>query len=338
MGRSKFIFAFLVFTLISGVGCIRRPLEEPGNRTNVNVKVTTNAILNVSTKVYNDKIPLPEIDPEVMHVLFFEPDGENLITEAYISNRSVDSEGQMNFHGSVLINPGRYKLMIYNFGMETTLIRDYNKWSRSQAYTNSVSDNIVKAYKSKAPEDEIIAYEPDHLLLSVDTEVEIPYHEGEHTIHAEASTVIDTYYLQIMVDGLEYVSGASAFLTGMASGNVLSERKPVTEPQNTIYFNLLKSKDGDSPVICNVFNTFGHIPDKPNKLEVTFDLRTLDGRTIQKTFDITDVFKTPEAIENHWLLIKEKITIDPPDNPGTGGGGMDPSVSDWEDENHDILI
>ncbi len=333
--------AVAALSLVLTAACERRPLHDPEEFATVKIKLKTNAIFNVTTGIYNENIPVPNVTPDVMHVLFFEEDGDNLITETYISNKGTDEEGNTVISGTIQIDPGKYRMMIYNFDTKTTNIGHYNKWSQAYAYTNPVADHISsKYYASKAARaQEIVAYEPDHLIVATEPEQFIPYHEGTYTIHADAHTIIDTYYLQIYVEGVEWVSSASAYLSGMASGNILSENHRITDPPHTVYFTLNPSRDGDRDVIANVFNTFGHIPGNTNNLDITFNLRTRDGRNLQHTFDITDVFKTPEAIEKHWLLINETIKVDPPEgyNPDAGGG-MDPSVDDWVNENHDINL
>ena len=53
-----------------------------------------------------------------------------------------------------------------------------------------------------------------------------------------------------------------------------------------------------------------------------------------RTFDISGLFETENAIRHHWLLLDETIKIDPPPT----GGGFDPKVDDWDEEHHDVII
>ncbi len=293
---------------------------------------------NINTGIYNPAVPVPEIEQEVMHVMFYDQKSGNMVTEAYISERSTAPNGNPVISGNVMISHGNFRMLGYNFGTLSTIIKDYDSWPRITAHTGTVTESIVDDYRSRAPEDEVINYEPDHLLTTSHAEEYIPYHEDIWQIDAVAKPILDTYYIQIKVEGLEYVSSASAFLSSMASGNRLAETERITDPVSTIYFSLMKSEDKGSPVICNVFNTFGHIDGLENSLFVTFDVRTKDGRASQHSFDITDVFKTEDAINHNWLLIEETIVIEPPEEDVAGGGGMDPSVSDWENENHEIFL
>ena len=90
-------------------------------------------------------------------------------------------------------------------------------------------------------------------------------------------------------------------------------------------------------ILYTTFNTFGKIPELKNNLQITFEFITTYGKTYSETFDITEIFATPEAINNHWLLIDHTITIPEPP-PGTSGGGFRPIVDDWGDINTDGKI
>ena len=80
------------------------------------------------------------------------------------------------------------------------------------------------------------------------------------------------------------------------------------------------------------FNTFGKLPGKETKLWLTIFLTTQSGQTVEWHKDITDeFFDNPE----HKIIIEDEIVV--PDPPaGSGGGGFQPGVSEWEEEHHYI--
>ena len=314
-------------------GCERRPLEDQDFRTRVQVRVNLDGIQNVTCDIYNDKIPVPTIDPEVMHVLFY--DGNGIATESYISSREEDSEGKTVISGEVSVTPGTYRVLAYNFGTETTLISGLGSYEGALASAAAVSETIASRYKASTGEEGVVVYEPDHLVVAREPDEVIPPHTGLYTIEAECRTVVESYYLQVKVDGLEYVSGAQAWLSGLVESCAIASGGRSGLPGVTEYIPLLKSDDKGEPVICAVFNTLGRIDGSTNELNVTFDLKTTDGKSVRKTFDISDLFLTENCVKHHWLLLDEVIKIDPPKN---AGGGFDPSVDDWDDEHHDILI
>lgn len=330
----------ILIALAALVSCQHRPLHDPDFSTKINVNVNISAVANITCDVYNDKIPVPEMTPEVMRVLFFDTEKDKLLAESFITEVQKDATGQISVSGELSILPGEYRLLIYQFGTESTMISDYDSWDNAEAYTDPLSDEMLKSLALKATagqDDQLLRYQPDHVLVARNQRETIPYHSGVHTIHAEASTIVESYYLQVKVEGLEYVSSSRAILTSMSPAANMVEATATNTPASAIYIPLLKSDDKGVPVICNVFNTFGRIPESTNELIVTFELRTVDGRLISKNFDISDKFLSEECLKHHWLLIEEAIVVPPPENPDPDvGGGFDPSVGDWENEYHEI--
>lgn len=325
----------ILLLLAVAPGCRRRPLEDPDYRTLVKVKVDISGISNVTCDIYNDKIPVPKIEPEAMHLLLFDEDASRVAAETFLTDVSTDADGVRTVSGEVVVAPGTYRYLAYDFGTEATLVRNYNVWDEAEAYTESAPSSIQKRFRSRSGEPLNILEEPDHLVVAAREREMIPYHEGTYTIYAEARSVVESWYLQIKVDGLEYVSSAQAVLSGMVGSDLIATDTRVTDPEAVVWFNMQKSDDKGVPVICTVFGTFGHIERSTNDLEVTFNIRTTDGKTVVKTFDISGLFETENAINHHWLLLEETIKIDPPQQTG---GGFDPKVDDWDEEHHDVII
>lgn len=332
-----FEFAFMLLGLLLGMcGCEFRPLEDPNRGVNIRVKVNVNTVSNVTAHIYNEKIPVPEIYPDAMHVLFYEEGGDKMVSESFITKREMGTDGTCTMSGFVNILPGTYRMLIYSFGDNYTKVNDYKSWSQVYASAVEVSDNITNRYKTLATLNSrtspVVTHTPDHVVVARNAEEKIPYYSDSYTIHAEATTVIDTYYLQIKVDGLQYVSTAKAFLSGMASGNLLSKGELIADSESILYFKLEKSEDQGEPVLCAVFNTFGRLEDSVNSLSITLDVATVDGRSESYTYDITDLFHSELCQKYHWLLLEERMQVQKP----SGGGGYGPGVTDWEEDNHKV--
>lgn len=337
MGATRYIAWTLsvMLGLLALGGCHRRPLEDPADYTAIRVKVNVKGILNVTCDVYNEKIPVPKIEPDAMHVIFFDKKGGSVAAETFITDVQTDADGVRSLNGSISIMPGAYKMLVYDFGTEATLIRDYYDYEKALAYTDPVPAMVANQFKTRVDDNQVLYGEPDHLVVASSESEEIPYHDELYTIYTDAKSVVESWYLQIKVDGLEYVSGANAVLSGMASGNFIATDTRVENPPSSLWFELRKSDDKGTPVICAVFNTFGHIDKSQNDLNVTFNIKTTGGKTVLKTFDISSLFETENAVKHHWLLLEETIKIDP---PATGGGAFDPKVDDWDEEHRDIEI
>lgn len=326
--------AVLVCALVLAAGCHRRPLEDPEYLTKVNVEVNIDNIQNVTCDIYNPAIPVPEIKPDAMHVIFFDKKG-SVAAETFITDVTTAENGRRVISGEFSIAPGRYKMLIYDYGTDATLVKDYYSWENACAYTDPVAAYVKNQYSSKGEGVPLnILDEPEHLMVARNSNEVIPYHFGVHNIYAEARSVVESWYLQIKVDGLEYVTGAQALLGGMVGSNLIATDTRVEQPEAAIWFKMVKSEDNGTPVICAVFNTFGHIDGSDNDLEVTFDLVRTDGKKFRKTFNISELFASENAVRHHWLLLDETITIDPP----KASGGYDPIVGDWDDEHREIDI
>lgn len=328
--------------IVLGVaGCQRRPLEDPDFYTKVKINVNVKSVQNVTCDIYNPDIPVPKISPEVMHVSFYNVEGDKLLAESFISNLETDAEGNISISGNVSILPGEYKMMAYQFGEERAQVGQYRDYREAYAYTDPLSESDIKSLSLKANYASIgqkLRYQPEHIVAAHSDSETIPYHQGVYTIEAQAGTLVQTYYLQVGINGAEYVSMSRAVITSMSPGVRISTGKEDVAEPCAIYIPLIKSEDKGRSVICNVFNTFGRVEDSTNKLYLSFDVRTVDGQTITKEYDITELFKSEMCVKHHWLIIDDVIDIPKPVTPTPGGGGFDPSVKDWEDEHYDISI
>ena len=334
-----------MFSLAMLGGCQLRPLVDPEYNTYVRIKVNTDNIRNVTTGIYNEDVAVPEIAPEVMHVLFYEPDGNSLVAESFVSESSSDGDGYTWISGYLSLVPGDYRMLAYNFGTESTLIRDGHLYDGIQAYTNEISGTLRSSLSSRANGDnERIVYVPDHLFTDRNEELSTSYGSDIDTLrnadgdHFTAGSIVLSYYLQIRVKGIDWISSAVGLLTGMAGSATLNDGQIRMEDPVTVYFEMQRGPSAaNEGFIYTTFHTFGKLPDASNELAITFDVRTTDGRALTTTLDITDKFSEPDAIDHQWILLDEVLNIpEPPE--GSDGGGFVPGVDDWEDIETDIII
>jgi hypothetical protein len=111
-----------------------------------------------------------------------------------------------------------------------------------------------------------------------------------------------------------------------------------TDPVN-LYFSMLyegsknrATSENTAEILHATFTTFGKIPELTSELTLNFEFAKSDGSSQIETIDITEVFNTPMAIENQWLLLDKEIAITKP----IGSGGMDPGVDGWKEEEADL--
>ena len=359
---------FIVLGIALAISCERRPLHDPSELVTIRIKVDVKAVTNVNTNVRNcvelygsnaslwdEKIG--QLDPEMMRVLVYDPFSDRLLTQSFISSSTVDEEGNKVFEGTLGISHGRYNFLVYNFDTPTTQVTSENTESNILAFTDEISPAMRAKYmgtrndpQQPDPYENVhIHYEPEHLMVANHRDIYIEPHDTLVVVKTEASTVVDTYYLQVRVEGLQFASSATAVISGLSPSNHIGLKLRDNKPSSAVIFDLQKGRDlsltGDNKdILCAVFNTFGKISESTSKLYITFNVYDTAGNLLQYTADMDTIFETELAIEKHWLIIDESyfhiVIPDPGVNPPTphGDGGFQPRVDDWEDETGETEI
>ena len=342
MRRRLFILILAVLTVLTG--CKRRELEYSNANINLNLRINLNVRINGEMQV------LPT--PEMMRVMFFDPDNYQLITESYLPANG----------GRISLPPGKYKFIGYNFDTEATLLRNDRNYYSIEAYTNEVSSamkssiiNAIRYGKSatKADTDEdawaialknlqesSIIYEPDHLFVS-HQDVEVLNIAEDQTIEADAETIIETWKISVRIKNEQYMASARALLTGQIASNFigLPKEEGKTDTDVTLMFDMNAGSDAaDNDIVVGQFNTFGKNPNVKSRLWLTIIIKTVGGETVEWHRDITDEFYMDDAINDQTITIEDEILIPEPPDSGGGGGGFQPGVDDWEEENIPINI
>ena len=321
--------------------CERRPLVDTTNEATVKVRIKINAIANVTTGVYNKHIPVPDISPNVIRVMFYDVNTKQVRAQGFISKKGVDVDGTPYLMGEVSVRPGTYDVLCYNFDTPSTIVSNENNWNSITAYTSEISDLLYTRLTSRGPTTTplpAIYYEPDHLLVAREEKINIPEHTETIVIETEATSVVDSYYIQIRLKNGKYASDATAVLTDLSPSNRIGPNEREHTEYAATFFNMHRSTDpriraDNQEVLCAVFNTFGkredHIdPSVESQLYVTFNVITTEGKIVDMTVNMDSIFRTEPAIEKHWLLIDKVFEIPAPSNEG-----FKPSVGQWDEEN-----
>ena len=343
MRVTRNILAALLLLVVTA--CQRRPLEMSSVSINLNLSIK----LNVQVNGHYQQLP----EPEMMRVMFFNPETDNLITESYLPAKG----------GRISLPPGKYKYIGYNFDTESTLLRNDRNFNSIEAYTNEVPKSLKasminailygKKANTKADEDDEewaeaveqmqenpVVYEPDHLFVSR-KDVEILNVSGDQTIEADAETIIETWKITLQIKNAKYIASASALITGQIGSNFigLPKEEGKTDTDVTLLFDMKAGTDSDeNDFLEGQFNTFGKNPAVESRLWLTIIIKTTGGETLEWHQDITDEYSTEMAHEEQIIQLEDEIEVPEPANPGEGGGGFQPGVDDWNEENVPIDI
>ena len=342
-----------LYTLMACICCIalssceHRILTDPTNVHYVRVYLDEE-IKNVNCGFYNESYEHPEFTrPLTMLACLADSQTGEIISEGVLKHQGSDTRGNY-IEGYVGAPSGEYNLIIHQLGSPLTLIKNADNYFSMQAYTPNVSERVLGylSETSKSLGTDKIMQEPDHLLVSRCSDIKIEHADKVDTLTTAdgdfftARSIAKSYYIQLKITGVQWIKAASAVLSGMSGSSLLYMEDGMieTDPVNLFFSmqhsgNKRTSANGDSiATLYATFTTFGKIPDLTSELTLNFEFSKSDGSSQVEIIDITDVFKTPQAIENQWLLLDKEITITKP----IGSGGMDPGVGGWKDEEADL--
>lgn len=328
------------------LSCHRRPLFDPEDSALLKVRLVTDGIHNVTCDIYNPNIEVAPITSEMLRVLIYDQSGMQILSQGFISSKSIDSNGYEVFSGPLALSAGDYKLLSYNFDLDYTKVYNESHYNTIEATTQVVPQYYYSRFGSRAEGIGTIYYSPEHLMVARAPELEISEHQGVKSIELDAHTVVDTYYIQIRITGAKNMAknaSCQAMLTGVSASNCIGPNLRNQDTPAALYFEMKRNVDPNTPegenedVLCAVFNTFGKVADAQSDLHITLSVLTRDGKTHQKVVDMEPIFATDDARERHWLLIEEVWDIPEP-IVSDGGGGFTPDVEDWEDLEETIPI
>jgi len=343
MRRVKRLLIPFVCALVAIAACERRPLEDMLEKIMIKVTIDLDGVSNVTCDIYNDQVQIPNTNTDMLRVMVYDRDKGSLVAQSFISDKTYDAEGHQVISGTLNIGYGNYDFLVYNFDTPATLIKDETNENSILAYTSGIPSSAAARYIGGSSYSGAINYQPDHLMVSRDKDYRISAHYEMTTVETTAYTVIDSYYIQIHVEGLQYVSSATAVISGLSPSNLIGPNERTTSPAVAIPVDLIKSTDKNiagenKDVLCAVFNTFGKLEDSSSDLIVTFNVVDTNGNLLTKEINLNSVFQTKDAVDHHWLLIDETWIIDDPTPAKPVDGGFQPLVDDWEEVNGEIIL
>lgn len=338
--------------LMLSVSCEHRILTDPAGIHYVRVYFDEQ-IKNVTCGFYNEEFEHPDYSkPLNVRAALSSPVDGKIVTETVIRNQGHDERGYY-IEGYIAAQGGEYNLIMYQLGLPVTHIRNIDNYFDMLAYTDMVNErelSYIPAISSRLDNNKIMS-EPEHLMvaryegLTVENSLQVDTLRTAEGDHFTASSIAKSYYLQLRINGVEWVKTAAAVLSGMAGSSRLCENEGMvqTDPVN-LFFSMRHGdrtkrigQKGSSAVLYTTFTTFGKIPDMTSELMLNFEFTKSDGTTQTESFDITEAFKTPQAIENQWLILDKEINITPPEGSGTSGA-MGPGVEGWEEKDAELYM
>lgn len=342
MSISKYVWPLFLCLLLTA--CEHRMLVERKDYSILKVRLITDSINNVTCNIYNGELEAPVITSDVMRTFVYDYTGTSLLSQGFIREKSIDAQGNIELSGYITLSPGNYRLLSYNFDLESTYINGEGDYNNIYSYTNKIPDALYSRFGSMADKLGTVYYQPEHLLVACEPQLTIEEHNNKEIIEMDAHTVVETYYIQIPISSVENMAAnaaCSAILSGLAPSTLISQTGGNSKEQASVYFELQRGIDprignGKRDILCATFNTFWRAQDATDNLKIILSVLTRDGKTHQKEIDMSYIFKTEDARRRNWLLIDEIWSI--PHAMGNADGGFVPKVEDWDDIEETIPI
>lgn len=327
--------------------CEHRELTDPTDVHYLRVYLDEK-IKNVTDGFYNESYERPDYNkPQNIRAALASAQTGQIVAETLLRNHGSDKKGSY-IDGYIGAPAGEYNLVMYQLGSPVTQIKNPDAYHDIAVYTQPVSDRVMNYLPQigKVVDRENIVEEPEHILMSRCENILISHSLTVDTLRTSngeyftARTAAKSYYIQLRIFGVEWVSAAAAVLSGMSGSSKMSEENgAVKDDPVHVFFsmnyadkNKRASDEVSSAILYSTFTTFGIIPETASELTLRFEFTKKDGSTQVETFDITEEFKTPLAIEKQWLILDKEIRITRPESTG----GMAPGLEGWKDIDSDL--
>lgn len=291
--RQRYYYAALLLIILGG--CCRENADDCDPPGEVYVKVDIDWA-GISPQ------------PEDMKLVFFPTDG-SLSFFHYI-----DHSGQV-----IQVPAGEYRMLFYNWISTGDVQRI--------GFTGDDSFTAMEAYtgfRSMATFTEEVLIQPDSLYAwsSGLEPVVIIKSSGMLILQTKPVSLVRQYDFFIPVEGLQYVRGAEAVVSG-AARDVHLYNGQVFGPGDLISVSVTRATGG---VRCH-FSAFGFVGKN------IFDLRLtlIDGSTMDVEVDLTDELAS-ESIADFTTVVEVPYTA------AGGGGFTDPRFEEWDDKYDEIPI
>lgn len=279
-------------------------------------------------EVVFDWTEAPDAHPATMSLYLYPEDGSEPMRYEFTKR-----EG-----GTIVVPEGMYDAICVNSDKETHRIVNKSRMETFEVTTGdtrslrgALATRSETAPKARGAEEERNVLEPEALWSDHAERLNIHPETGVSRIVLTPKPRVNHCSVEIRnVENLRHVSAISASITGMAGG-WLAGIDELTDEKVTIPFEVRANED--KTMLTGDLSFFGHCPkvDGTHKLMV-YALMS-DGSTYYFEEDVTDQLHDAAQDPTHLVIILDKLPLP---KPITGGGGLQPTVKDWQEIHIDL--
>lgn len=278
---------------------------------------------SASVEVVFDWTEAPDAHPATMSLYLYPEDGSEPMRYEFTKR-----EG-----GTIVVPEGMYDALCVNSDKETHRIVDKERMETFQVTTGNtrslrgtLATRSETAPKARGAEEERNVMEPEALWSDHAERLDISPASGVRRIVLTPKPRVNTCSVEVRnVENLRHVSALSASLTGMAGGWLAGIDELTTE-KVTIPFEVCANED--KTMLTGNLSFFGHCPKEAGEHKLMIYALMSDGNTYYFEADVTGQLHDPAQDPTHIVIVIDKLPLP---KPITGGGGLQPTVKDWEE-------
>ena len=283
---------------------------------------------SASVEVVFDWVNAPDANPATMSLYLYPEDGSEPMRYEF-----TDRAG-----GTIAVPVGVYDAICVNSDKETHRIVDKERMETFQVTTGStrslrgtLSTRSETAPLARGAEEERSVMEPEALWSDHAEGLEVRLEAGVQRLVLTPESRVKLCSVEIRnVENLRHVAALSASVTGM-SGGWLPGIDCLTDEKVTIPFEV--HANNEKTTLTGSLTFFGHCPKAAGEHKLMIYALMSDGNTYYYEEDVTGQFHDPTQDPTHIVIILDKLPLP---KPVSGGGGLQPTVKEWQEVRIDL--
>lgn len=284
----------------------------------------------------------PDAAPETMSLYLFPTDGRETIRHEFTGRDGGQIRVTAGTYHAICVNSDQRDVFFHNKESHSTFEITTSELS-SLSLTSLMSVSSREMPRAAGTESQAIMSQPPVLWASSVTGIIIP--AGASTgsrssgdgfvLRMFPARIVDTYVVTVRnITGIENLQSLSATVSDLADGYLPASGSP---NDNVATIALDMAHNVEAACAQGSFLTFGHCPSTQRSHRLMLYAILTDGAKYYYEFDVSEQAHQGPADDNiHYITVE---TLDLPElGASDGGGGVSPSVTDWQTIDIDISM
>ena len=127
MNKTLFRAAAALLAVLCIAACHRRPLLEPSELVKISVEIDVDNISNITCDIYNDdpNLGTKSVTTDMMRVMVYDPSNGKLLTQSFISDKTINEKGHEVISGTLEIGAGDFDFLLKIYAPDMQYYNDF---------------------------------------------------------------------------------------------------------------------------------------------------------------------------------------------------------------------